>query len=114
MGWLDFDPEHEEAFATEERKKTARPRRWKVLLHNDDFTTMEYVIEVLIRHFHKPPAEATYVMLQVHHKGVGVAGIYPKEIAETKIAEVMDEARAHEMPLLLTMEPAERSEEEET
>lgn len=91
-------------FATATRRKTRKPRRYKVLLHNDDFTSMEYVVEVLTRHFHKAPAEATQVMLEVHHKGVGVAGIYPKDQAETKVAEVMAEAQAEGMPLLLTLE----------
>ncbi len=86
------------------RRKTRKPRRYKVLLHNDDYTTMDFVIEVLVRHFRKSPGEATQIMLQVHHQGVGVAGVYPKEVAETKIAEVADEARAQEMPLLLTSE----------
>ncbi len=111
-GW-DFDRERDEEFAVEERRKTRRPRKWKVILHNDDFTTMEFVIHVLITHFHKPPAEATHVMLQVHQKGIGVAGVYSKEVAETKVAEVTDEARAHGMPLKLTTEPAEERGEEE-
>jgi ATP-dependent Clp protease adaptor protein ClpS len=76
-----------------------------VLLHNDDFTAMEFVVHVLTAHFQKPPAEATQIMLQVHHKGVGVAGVYPKDVAETKVAEVTAEARAAGMPLLLTVEP---------
>lgn len=90
--------------AVEERPKTARPRRYKVLLHNDDFTTMEFVVEVLVEHFHKTPAEATHVMLQVHHRGVGVAGVYPREAAETKVAEVTAAARAAGMPLMLSLE----------
>lgn len=110
---FDFDPDHEEEFAVEERRKTRRPRKWKVLLHNDDFTTMEFVVEILIRHFHRPPAEATHIMLQVHQKGVGVAGVYPKEVAETKVAEVTEEARANGMPLKLTTEPEEEDKDEE-
>lgn len=112
MNPFDFDMDRDEEFAVEERKKTRRPRKWKVLLHNDDFTTMEYVVDVLIRHFHKPPAEATHIMLQVHQKGVGVAGVYPREVAETKVAEVTDEARANGMPLKLTTEPEEAEDEE--
>lgn len=86
------------------RKKTEKPKRWRVILHNDDFTTQEFVIDILIRHFHKEPAEATQIMWQVHLNGIGVAGVYPKDIAETKVAEVTAEARERGMPLLLTME----------
>lgn len=87
-------------------RRVDRPRLWKVLLHNDDFTTMQFVVEVLVNHFGKGPAEATFVMLQVHRKGVGVAGIYPRDLAETKVAEVTADALANEMPLLVTAEPA--------
>jgi ATP-dependent Clp protease adaptor protein ClpS len=109
----DNDLERDEEFALEERRKPKRPRKWKVLLHNDDFTTMEFVIHVLVTHFHKPPAEATQIMLQVHRKGVGLAGVYSREVAETKIAEVTDEARAEGMPLKLTAEPAEEGGDED-
>lgn len=113
MNPFEFETDRDEEFAVEERKKTRRPKKWKVLLHNDDFTTMEYVVDVLVRHFHKAPAEATYVMLQVHQKGVGVAGIYSREVAETKVAEVTDEARTNGMPLKLTTEPEEAEDKEE-
>ena len=109
----DPDFERDEELAVEERRKTKRPRRWKVILHNDDFTTMEFVVHVLMTHFHKPAAEATHIMLQVHRKGAGVAGVYSKEVAETKVAEVTDEARANGMPLKLTAEPEEGRDEEE-
>lgn len=99
-----FEEEAQGDLATERKRRTHKPKRYKVLLHNDDFTSMEYVVEVLTRHFHKPPAEATQIMLEVHHKGVGVAGIYPKDQAETKVAEVMAEAQAAGMPLLLSIE----------
>ena len=108
----DDDFERDEEFAVEERRKTRRPRKWRVLLHNDDFTTMDFVVHVLVSHFHKGPAEAISIMLQVHRKGVGVAGVYSKEVAETKVAEVTDEARANGMPLKVTAEPAEGSDEE--
>jgi len=113
MAQWDNDLERDEEFALEERRKPKRPRKWKVLLHNDDFTTMEFVIHVLVTHFHKPPAEATQIMLQVHRKGVGLAGVYSREVAETKIAEVTDEARAEGMPLKLTAEPAEEGRDED-
>lgn len=99
-----FEDDLERGLATERRARAKRPRRYKVLLHNDDYTTMEFVVRVLVEHFHKSPPEATHVMLQVHTKGVGVAGVYPKEVAETKVAEVTAEARAAGMPLLLTIE----------
>jgi len=105
MRWDDPEAEREEGTATAAKPRTRRPRRFRVLLHNDDFTTMEFVVHVLSAHFHKPPAEATQIMLQVHHKGIGVAGVYPKDVAETKVAEVTAEARAAGMPLLLTLEP---------
>jgi ATP-dependent Clp protease adaptor protein ClpS len=108
----DPDFERDEEFAVEERRKTKHPRRWKVILHNDDFTTMKFVVHVLMTHFHKPAAEATHIMLQVHRKGAGIAGVYSKEVAETKVAEVTDEARANGMPLKLTTEPAEERDEE--
>lgn len=100
------DPHHDadsEAL-TAERPKTKQPRRFKVLLHNDDYTTMDFVIHVLMKHFKKSPGEATHVMLQVHYKGVGVAGVYPRDIAETKVAAVAEEAREASMPLLATAE----------
>jgi ATP-dependent Clp protease adaptor protein ClpS len=111
MARFAFDTEQETV--TEKKRRTKRPRRWKVLLHNDDFTTMDFVVHVLMTHFHKSPPEATHVMLQVHHKGVGVAGTYPKDDAETKVAEVMAEARENGMPLLLTTEPAEERDDDE-
>ncbi|HWM91370.1 MAG TPA: ATP-dependent Clp protease adaptor ClpS [Thermoanaerobaculia bacterium] len=108
MARFVFDSEQEAEVVSEKRRKTKRPRRWNVLLHNDDYTTMEFVVHILVTHFHKSPPEATHVMLQVHHKGVGVAGVYPsKDAAETKVAEVMAEAQENGMPLLLTIEPAE-------
>lgn len=104
MGRHKFDEERDEGLVLEPRKKTRRPRRFKVLLHNDDYTTMDFVVHVLTRFFHKSEGEATHIMLQVHTKGVGIAGVYAKEVAETKVTEVTDEARAHGMPLLLTLE----------
>ncbi len=102
----EFDPtdERDDELVAERKRKTRKPRRWKVLLHNDDYTTTDFVVEILMRHFHKSEAEATHVMLQVHHRGLGVAGVYPKDVAESKVAEVGDEARSKGMPLLLTTE----------
>jgi ATP-dependent Clp protease adaptor protein ClpS len=98
-------PQQEEGVVTAERPRTQVPRRYRVLLHNDDFTTMEFVVEVLVRFFRKGATEATRIMLEVHHRGVGVAGVFTREVAETKIAQVTDAARESGFPLLLTMEP---------
>lgn len=98
-------PDQEGDLELLERKKVDRPKRFKVLLHNDDYTTMEFVIEVLMRFFHKEETEAMHIMLNVHHKGQGVCGLYPKDIAETKVAQVLDFAREHGMPLMITAEP---------
>ncbi len=89
----------------EQRKKPAHPKRAKVIFHNDDYTTMEYVVEVLRRFFHKSETEALHIMLTVHKKGRAVAGVYPTEVAETKVSEVMRDARDHGHPLLVTAEP---------
>jgi ATP-dependent Clp protease adaptor protein ClpS len=91
--------------AVRHHRRPRRAQRYQVVMHNDDYTTMEFVIAVLMKHFHKPPAEAMHVMLQVHHKGAGVAGVYTRDVAETKVAEVTGEAREQGMPLLLTAEP---------
>ncbi len=88
-----------------ERAKTKRPRRYAVLFHNDDYTTMEFVVHVLIKFFRKSETEATHIMLSVHHRGYGVAGIYPRDVAETKVSQVSEYARAHGHPLKLSAEP---------
>jgi ATP-dependent Clp protease adaptor protein ClpS len=99
------EPGREEGTGLAERPKTRRPSLYRVLLHNDDYTTMEFVVDVLVRHFDRSATEATHVMLQVHHVGVGVAGTYTRDEAETRMARVSDEAREAGFPLLLTMEP---------
>lgn len=90
---------------TRQEKKTKRPPLYKVLLHNDDFTTQEFVDWVLITVFKHDPESAHRIMLHVHMHGVGVAGIYPYEIAETKAEKTMALAREAEFPLLATLEP---------
>ena len=86
------------------RKKTEEPPLYRVLLHNDHYTTMEFVIEVLVQIFNKSAAEATKLMLDVHQKGKGVAGIYPLDIAATKTAQVTRWAKANNFPLKCTYE----------
>jgi ATP-dependent Clp protease adaptor protein ClpS len=90
---------------TDRETKLEKVRRWKVVFHNDDYTTMDFVVEVLMKFFHKSETEATHIMLSVHHKGFGVAGLYTKDVAETKVAQVSDYARENGMPLRLTAEP---------
>jgi len=89
----------------EERQKTSIPKRYHVLFHNDDYTTMEYVVEVLRRFFHKSETEALHIMLTVHKKGKAIAGVYPRDVAETKVVDVMRDARERGYPLLVTAEP---------
>lgn len=95
----------EGAAATAVERRVRKARLYRVLLHNDDYTTMEFVIMVLTSVFHHPEAEAVQIMLHVHQKGVGVAGVYPREIAEARVAKATRLAQAHEYPLLCTMEP---------
>jgi ATP-dependent Clp protease adaptor protein ClpS len=98
------DFQHEEATVTKSKEKLKKPLLYKVLLHNDDYTTMEFVIYVLTTVFHKTEGEAFTIMLKVHMEGVGVAGIYSYEIAETKAEKVVTLARENEYPLLATVE----------
>ena len=89
---------------TRTRTKTKKPAMYRVLLLNDDFTPMEFVIHILERFFSKNRQEATEIMFQVHRRGVGVCGVYTYEVAETKVNVVMDYARKNEHPLQCTME----------
>jgi len=88
-----------------ERAKTEEPRRYQVVLHNDDYTTMEFVVLVLQKFFYKNETEATQIMLHVHHKGYGIVGTYTRDVAETKAAQVMDFAKEYGHPLRCTAEP---------
>lgn len=92
---------------TKTEKKVERPKLYKVLLHNDDYTTREFVVWVLEIVFHRGETEAIQIMLHVHNNGVGVAGIYPHDVAEAKVRRVTELAEQHEFPLLTTMEPEE-------
>lgn len=91
---------------TEERTRTKRPPLYKVLLLNDDYTPMEFVVHVLENIFHKDRPEAVQIMLSVHHKGKGICGLYPHEIANQKMNDVHKLARANEYPLKCSVEEA--------
>jgi ATP-dependent Clp protease adaptor protein ClpS len=95
---------YEDGLAVTLKTRTKKPAMYKVLLLNDDFTPMEFVVYVLERVFRKSNAEANEIMVKVHQDGVGVAGIYTYEVAETKVDQVMMMARKHEHPLQCTME----------
>ncbi|MCR9078576.1 MAG: ATP-dependent Clp protease adapter ClpS [Hyphomonadaceae bacterium] len=90
--------------ATKTRVRTKKPSMYRVLILNDDYTPMEFVVLILERFFGKSREQATRIMLHVHQKGVGVCGVYTYEVAETKVAQVMDMARRNEHPLQCTME----------
>lgn len=96
----------ESGVAVKERTRTKKPPMYKVLLHNDDYTTKEFVVMVLQSVFHLGEGDAVRIMMHVHSNGVGVAGVFTHEVAETKIHKTMQLARAYEYPLQLTMEPA--------
>ena len=92
------------AVITKTKPQTKRPNLYRVLLLNDDYTPMEFVIAILQAFFNKSPEEATQIMLHVHHHGVGECGVFTYEIAETKVAQVMDHARKNQHPLQCIME----------
>jgi ATP-dependent Clp protease adaptor protein ClpS len=96
-----------EAVLTESRTapRLQHPAMWRVLLHNDDYTTQEFVVWILETVFQKPPAEAFAIMMRVHQAGLGVAGVYTRDVAETKVNTSKRLAEQHEFPLLVTMEP---------
>ena len=100
----DGDDGGKTSVVTKTRPKTKKPSLYKVLLLNDDFTPMEFVVLVLQRFFNKGQEDATRIMLHVHQKGVGICGVYTFEVAETKVTQVMDFARNHQHPLQCTME----------
>ncbi len=99
-------PGSSESTLTESRndQKVERPRMWRVLLHNDDYTTQDFVVWILETIFHKPRAEAFAIMMSVHRSGLGVAGVYTHDVAETKLKATQQVAEVHEFPLLVTME----------
>jgi ATP-dependent Clp protease adaptor protein ClpS len=95
----DLKPVKERELATIDRPKVERPKLYEVLLHNDDYTTQEFVVYVLMKFFHHDETTATQIMLHVHTKGIGVAGVYTYDVAETKANQVVRFSREHEMPL---------------
>lgn len=102
MGY--FDPDTEEQITSDTKEDLDEPSMYKVLLHNDDYTTMEFVVEVLMYVFHKSLEDATRIMLNVHERGIGVCGVYTYEVAETKVETVEVLARDKGFPLKCTME----------
>lgn len=96
--------DREESVITEDITRTKEPRLYKVLLHNDDYTSMEFVIAILETVFHKSANDATRIMLNVHNEGLGIAGVYTREICETKISVVHQLAKKNEFPLRCSME----------
>jgi ATP-dependent Clp protease adaptor protein ClpS len=97
----------ETGLVLEERTRTRKPPMYKVLLHNDDYTTKEFVVFVLQSIFQRSEGDAIAIMNHVHAKGVGIAGVYTFEIAETKVTKTVQLARSHEYPLQLSIEPTE-------
>ncbi len=98
------DIEHDSDVLIESETRLEKPPLYKVILHNDNFTTMEFVVFVLIHVFLRSEAEAFAIMLQVHHEGIGIAGVYSFEVANMKAEKAMNLARAQEYPLLCTVE----------
>lgn len=98
------DNERQNSLLLKTRTQTQKPGLYKVLLLNDDYTPMEFVVHILERFFNKNRVEATDIMLHVHRRGVGLCGVFTYEVAETKVNQVMDYARANEQPLQCTME----------
>ena len=103
-GGSDGDDNDKIGLATRTRVRTKKPSLYRVMLLNDDYTPMEFVVFILERFFNKSPEEATRIMLHVHQKGVGLCGVYTYEVAETKVAQVLDMAQRNEHPLQCVME----------
>jgi ATP-dependent Clp protease adaptor protein ClpS len=101
-----MEPRIKDKQATKSDEKFKEPEKFKVILLNDHYTTMEFVVAVLMEIFHKDTAEANRIMLDVHNKGKGIVGVYPWDIAATKTEQVHLVARVHEYPLRCVIEPA--------
>ena len=104
---MSVNPSTRQSTLTESRseQKLQRPRLWRVLLHNDDYTTQDFVVWLLETVFQKPRGEAFAIMMNVHRSGVGVAGVFTHDVADTKVKAAQKLAEEHEFPLLVTMEP---------
>ncbi|MBM3779664.1 MAG: ATP-dependent Clp protease adaptor ClpS [Acidimicrobiia bacterium] len=104
-------PKPRDATLTRAREDVAveRPRLWRVLLHNDDYTTQEFVVWLLETVFQKPQAEAFTIMMSVHRSGLGVAGVYTRDVADTKLQRTKELAERHEFPLRASIEPQEEA-----
>jgi len=100
----EYSPEVEEKVTSETKDEVREPSMFRVLLHNDDYTTMEFVVEILIIVFNKSPEESVEIMLNVHRKGIGICGVYTFEVSETKVNIVHVLARENGFPLKCTME----------
>jgi ATP-dependent Clp protease adaptor protein ClpS len=100
------DFENQEGLKLKSKPKVDTPKMYRVILHNDDYTTMEFVVEVLVKVFRKPVQEATRIMLDVHRKGQGKVGVFTRDMAQTKVAQVHQLAQQNEYPLRCTYEEA--------
>jgi len=100
----EYSPELEDEVDSEIRDDVREPPMYRVLLHNDDYTTMDFVVEILMLVFNKSPEEAVNIMLNIHRKGIGLCGVYTYEVSETKVETVHAIAREHSFPLKCTME----------
>lgn len=99
-------PQHgDQALIEEAKPRLQKPRMYKVILLNDDYTPMEFVVVILKHFFHKTGEEATQIMLHVHTRGVGICGVYTRDVAETKVKEVLNFANENKHPLQCTLEP---------
>ena len=105
MSKKKMDKQSDIGLKDRQKHKIEPPKKYKVILHNDDYTSMDFVVIILEQLFHKSKVEATRIMLDVHKAGKGIAGVYTREIAETKVAQVKSAAIQQSVPLLAEMEP---------
>ena len=101
----EYVPGNQGNAETKTRHEVKPPQKYRVLMHNDDYTTQDFVVAILMAVFYKPIADATRIMLQIHKNGIGMCGVYTAEVAETKVTVVHQHAQEHGFPLRCTMEP---------